>query len=159
MEAGQLGVWVTASSNVSGAVNASARLSRYDTLPSQVVVPAFLPLPLGSTFDSSTRTFSPGQPAWNALASAGASLGKVILTGTENRHSVYFAISGSQTALRVPVLSSGPGVDPAGETGVRLDVHGFDLGGAASGAELLTPAGPNLLSQAQYLNGFARYRP
>ena len=128
-------------------------------MPLAWVVPPWLELPYGSTYSASTRTFSPGQPAWNNLASAGAQLARVVITGTQGRQVVYFPLSGNQTAVRVPDSPMAPGLDPCNEAAARLEVVALDLSAGVTVEDALDLAGPNLSALGLNLDGYSRYAP
>ncbi len=162
LEAGSPGIWAIAAGLGTGAVNVegnvSARLTQGALLPTRVVIAPFLPLATGSTYSVTTRTFLPGQPAWNGLASAGAGLARVVLTGSANRHVIYLALEGSMTGLRVPESPAGAGADPAAQPTSSLDVVAVDLAGNLTAAGLMDLAGANLTLLPAHLDGYSRFR-
>ena len=160
LEVGLPGVWATAAAlgaGVPGTGNVSARLARSGSLPTRVVLPPFLPVPTGSSYDPSTRVFSPGQPGWNALASAGANVARLVLGGTDSRRVVYFALSGNQSSLYIPELPADVGPDAAA-TAATLDVTGLQLQSGMALDGLLDVQGSNLQHLSVLLEGYSRSR-
>ena len=160
VEAGLPGIWATAAALGAGAGNPgnlSARVTRGGTLPARVVLPPFLPVPEGSSYSASSRAFSPGQPRWNALGSAGATVGRVVLSGTDSRHVVWFALSGGQASLRVPEPPAGAGLDAASQA-AALEVTGFQLSGGVTLDGLVDLPGANLTRLSEWLQGYSRFR-
>jgi hypothetical protein len=161
VETGRPGVWVTAATFGGGGTaasgNLSARLSRGTSLPARVVLPPFLPIPEGASYNLFTRVFSPGQPGWNALASAGATVGRLTLTGTESRHLVYFGLEGGQTALTVPESPPGAAIDAASQS-TGLEITGFGLPVGMSWDSLLDLQGANLTQLPELLEAYSRFR-
>ncbi len=162
LEAGTPGIWSIAvrlgqggAVNVEG--NVSARLTQSAILPPRVVVAPFLPVATGSSWSINERSVLPGQPAWNNLASAGAGLARVVLTGTKDRHVIYFALDGSQSGLRIPDSPAGAATDPAAQPTSSLDVVALALMGT-SAAQALDLAGVNLTNLASRLDGYSRFR-
>jgi hypothetical protein len=140
VEAGLPGVWALAVQAANAQGSQAGRVLRAATLPTRAVLPPFLPLPTGAGFDPVTRLFTPGQPAWNAAASAGGHLARVDLTGSETRHRVYFGVTGAQTQVNLPPSPAAGGLDPAGEAGARLRVTVLVAGSAPQGAGPREPA-------------------
>ncbi|MBI3183893.1 MAG: hypothetical protein HYZ28_17285 [Myxococcales bacterium] len=163
VEIGEPGIWaLAASASQSGGLlgsrgTVSARLTRSPLLPAKVLIAPFLPAALGSSFSPSSRTLSPGQPAWNSVYSMGGELARVVLTGTQQRHQVYFVVQGSQTAVRVPDSPAAPGIDPAGQANARLEVVAMDLKAGVTAGEALTLAGPNLWNLSLAIDGYSRF--
>ncbi len=163
-EVSRPGIWAWAttltpgSSGFSVSANVSARITRADALPSRVVVAPFLPFAEASGYAPSSRVFSPAQPAWNALASAGAGLARLELTGTEGRHRVYFALTGAQTSVDVPEGPLAPGVDPAGEASVRAVVVGLELSAGVTLDDAFSLAGPALAKPSAPIDGYSRFQ-
>lgn len=157
------GIWALATSaasmgsNLGGSV--TARLTHTPVLPTRVVVKPFLPITARSSYSPLTRVFTPGQPDWNATSSAGAGLAKLVLSGTDERHVVYFEMSGSQTAVRVPEGPAGSAVDPAGQNAVTLQVVALELLSGTTATEAFTLRGPNLWQLSNYLDGYSRFQP
>lgn len=161
VQVGQRGVWVVGVSTAgatggltTASGNASGRLVRMDVLPAQVAVPPLLPLLQSSTFTPATRTVSPGQPAWNAAVSAGANLGRLVVTGATTRQVIYFPASGSQTQLRAPDPVAGA-PDPASEPGAQWTLSAVALDVPAD--MLLGLSGENLQQWLDHLTGYTRF--
>ncbi len=148
------GIWALAGSAQGSAT--SGRLTRGALLPTKVLVTPFLPVPANSSFAPATRTFNPGQPAWASVYSTGGELARVSVTGTQQRHTLYFSVQSSQTAVQVPPTPAGPGTDPTGQTGTRLEVVAVDLASGTDADELYSLRGPNLTSWAAFLDGYSR---
>jgi hypothetical protein len=164
LEAGQPGLLALATvltdpTNPGQPRHVSARLTRGPTLPLRVPVAPFLPLATESTYAADARTFSPGQPSWNALTSAGAEFARLVLTGSQQRHLVYFTPSGSQTTLQLPPGPSAVSADPADEVGVRLSVVVFDLAAGVTVEDAVDFAGVNLSTLSSGVDGYSRYQP
>ncbi|MBL8950149.1 MAG: hypothetical protein JNK82_05195 [Myxococcaceae bacterium] len=156
LELGQPGVLVLAVSNNGSA--ASARVTRGETLAPRTLVAPLLPVPRECSYAPATRTFTAGQPAWASVYSSGAQLARVGITGTERRHTIYFTISGTQTAVPLPALPSGPGSDPTRQGEARIDVVTMDLtSDLGSVDDAFTLAGPNLGALERMLDGYARF--
>jgi hypothetical protein len=153
LESGQPGVWVLAL-NAAG-TSFSSRLTFASALPTSVRMAALLPAPLGASYSPSTRTFTPG-PSWPAIAGAGAELARVSLTGSEVRHTLYFALAGGQSAVPWPLSPAVPGVDPATEGSASLETVAIDL--MSTTAEgLFDFSGLNLGSWATAIDGYSRF--
>ena len=115
------GIWALGGNNAGNSY--SGRLTRGTTLPVKVLVAPFLPVPTNPSYQVAGRTFAPGQPQWSSVYSSGGELARVGLTGSEQRHVLYFAIGSGQTTIAVPPTPSGPGADP------RFAGNGEDGGG------------------------------
>ncbi|KFA92304.1 hypothetical protein Q664_16345 [Archangium violaceum Cb vi76] len=156
-EAGTPGVWAFAASATSGA-SVSGSIVRAASLPTRVSVPTFLPLPTAA-YTSASRTLTPSVTSWNALAGAGAGLARVTLTGAQGRHVVFFALVSGGAAIRVPDSPTGASADPAGETGVSLEIAALRLAPGVSAEGLLDTPGVNLLQFPVVLDAYSRSRP
>src|SRR6185295_737795 len=96
-EAGRPGLWAFATSALpGGGRRTTARLLLADALPVSADLGPLLPLPAGMSVDPAARTVSVGQPAWDAVAAAGASLGRAVLRSAQGRHVVYFEVTSGQ---------------------------------------------------------------
>jgi hypothetical protein len=153
LEAGVPGYWAMGVS----ATRVTGRLARVSPLPRRAVVPPFLPFAEHSTFDHTTRTFSPGQPEWNAAASAGAEMARVEVVGSRNRYRIYFPLSGSQTEVRFPILPAGGGPDPADEETSTLRVTLLQFTGDVDANDVLSLGGFTLDRLPQMLDGYSRW--
>ncbi len=150
------GVWVLAASNNGN--SSSARVTRGPTLAPRTLVAQLLPVPRDCSYSPASRTFTAGQPAWASVYSTGGELARVSITSSQARHTIYFAISGTQTAVPLPRLPPGPGSDPtlAGES--RIDVVGIDLSSEIlSVDDAFTLSGANLGSLERFIDGYARF--
>lgn len=158
LELGQTGIWALAfgASNPGGL---TARLTRSAVLPTRALLPPFLPLPRDASYTPSTRTLSPGQPAWSSVYSSGADLARAVLTGTEGRHVVYFALAANQASIEVPVGPTVPGVDPATQTAAKLQLTALDLSSVVTAEEIFTLGGANLWGLQLHLDGYSRVEP
>jgi hypothetical protein len=156
-EVGSPGVWVLATSATSGA-SVSGSIVRGPTLPTRVSVPAFLPIP-AATYTPVDRTFTPSTASWSALAGAGAGLARVTLTGSQDRHVVFFALAPGGGTLRIPDSPVGAMTDPASQTGVSLEVAAMRLAGGLSAEGMLEAPGVNLLHLPVALDAYSRSRP
>src|SRR6185436_6236458 len=144
-EAGRPGVWPFATSALPGGQRrTTARLVQADALPASVDLGPLLPLPAGMSADAASRTVALGQPAWDAVAAAGAGLGRAVLRSAQGRHVVYFAVAAGQAALRVPDAPTGLTGDPASDPASTLELQAIELAGGASALEALDLHGPNL---------------
>jgi hypothetical protein len=151
------GVWAFATSATSGA-SVSGHIVRGPTLPTRVSLPEFLPVPTAS-YTPASRTFTPSAESWSALAGKGVGLVRVTLTGARGRHVVFLALEASGAALQVPDSPAGADTDPAGQTGVGLEVAALRLSEGRSAEELLDAPGVNLLQLPLTLDGYSRSRP
>ena len=122
-----------------------------------MLVAPFLPVPLNGSYAPSTRTFNPGQPEWSSVYSTGADLARVSITGSQNRHTLYFAIGPSQTSVAVPPTPSGPGTDPTTQADVKLDIVAMDLSSQVTVDDLFTLRGKNLTTLTFVLDGYSRW--
>lgn len=138
--------------------NATARLSRDGRLPTRVTLPPFLPLASGSSYTPATRTLTTAQPQWNAVVSAGASLGRVDITGSKARHVVWFPAASSQTALQVPLPAPTlRPVDPASEPARTVEIIAIALQGGGGAEDAFALSGANLSSLHLLLSGYSRF--
>lgn len=156
-EVGTPGVWALATSALSGA-SVSGHIVRGSPLPPRVSVPPFLPLPTAS-YTPAERTVTPSPESWSALAGAGAGLVRVTLTGPQGRHVVFFALDANGGPLRVPDAPAGAGADPAGLTGVSLEVAAMRFSEGLSFEGMLDAPGVNLLQLPGVLDAYSRSRP
>jgi hypothetical protein len=156
-EAGRPGLWAFATSAVPGGQRrTTGRLVQADALPVSADLGPLLPLPAGMSADAASRTVALGQPAWDAVAAAGANLGRAVLRSAQGRHVVYFAIAPGQATLRVPDGPSGLVGDPAGDPSSRLELQAIELAGGASALEALDLQGPNLSELPALVSRYAR---
>lgn len=149
------GVWALAG-NAAG-TSTSGRLTRGATMPPKVLVAPFLTVAAGSTLAPATRTFNPGQPNWASVYSSGGELARVSVTGTEQRHVLYFAVQAAQTAVPVPPTPPGPGADPTGQSGATLEVVACDFAPGVGADDVLTLRGVNLSTAVTALEGYSRF--
>lgn len=154
LEVATPGVWVLAGNAAGTAL--SSRVAHGPLLPAKVQLAPFLPAPGAGSHAAGTRTFSPSQPEWSNAFSSGGELVRVSLTGSQGRHAVYVEMEAQQTALVVPSSPSGPGVDPAGEANVRVEVVVYDLAQSTSAADAFTLHGVRLDSLPLSLEGYAK---
>ncbi|MBL8918492.1 MAG: hypothetical protein JNJ54_06495 [Myxococcaceae bacterium] len=155
IESSSPGLWTVALSTRSSAETARLALPGA-TLPTKLAVQPFLPLPAVGTFAPLTRTWTPGQPEWGSLYSTGAEVGRLSLTGSDVRHTVYFPITVGQTSVVVPRAPAGPGRDPAGELEGKLEIVGVDLASSTGWDELISFPGVNLSSWNLVMDGYSR---
>ncbi len=155
LEVAQPGLWSIAT-NAQG-TGLTARLSKHPVLPSRIVVNPFLPWPSGDSYSPETRTFSPGQPTWSSMYSSGAELARVSITGTEQRHVIYFAMSGAQTSVALPVSPPGPGADPTAQPMVALEVVTVDLSSGVVADGVWGFGGVNLSNWVTAIDGYSRF--
>jgi hypothetical protein len=156
-EGGTPGVWAFATSAASGA-SVSGSIVRAPTLPTRVSVPTFLPLPTAA-YTPASRTLTPSPASWSALATAGAGLVRVTLTGAQGRHVVFFALEAGGGVVQVPDSPAGANADPAGQTGASLEVVALRLSERLSAEGLLDAPGVNLLQLPVVLDAYSRSRP
>ncbi len=155
LEASSPGVWVLAANTAGTAY--SGRLTSSAVLPTSVQVAPLLPAPTGGSFSLANRAFNPGQPAWSSVYSSGGELARVSLTGTEVRHTIYFALGPNQTQVGWPTTPAGvPGQDPAAESGSTLEVVAVDLANGTTVEGVFDAAGQTLVSWSQSIDGYAR---
>ena len=156
-EAGRPGLWAFATSALpGGGRRTTARLLLADALPVSADLGPLLPLPAGMSVDPAARTVSVGQPAWDAVAAAGASLGRAVLRSAQGRHVVYFEVTSGQGAIRVPDAPSGLAGDPASDPAVGLELQAMELAGGVSAGDALDLRGPNLSELPALVSRYAR---
>ncbi len=156
VEISEPGVWALGT-NAAG-TGLSARLMRFaGGLPEKLSVAPLLPLPVNGSYQPSTRTFAPGQPTWSSVYSSGAEVARVTLTGTEQRHAVYFAINGAQTSVIVPASPAGPGIDPASQANASLEVVAIDLSNGIRFGTLFDMSGPRWSAWVMFIDGYSRF--
>jgi len=149
------GVWTIALSTRSTAE--SARVFRSTgAMPTRLTVQPFLPLPGVGAYTPTSRAYTPQQPQWASLYSTGAELGRLSLTGSQGRHTVYFPVTLGQTAVQVPAAPAGPGVDPGAESAVDLEICGVDLSSGTGFDELFSLASENLSNWNRVIDGYSR---
>lgn len=148
------GIWALAT-NAAGTAY-SGRLVTAAALPTSVTLPLFLPALAGATYSSSTRQFTAGQPSWSGVATAGAKLAQVGVTGTQVRHVIYFALSASQPSVTWPVAPAGPGVDPATEATASLEVVALALHDSSSADDVFSASGANLSTLCTAVDAYSR---
>jgi hypothetical protein len=138
--------------------SSSARITQAPVLAARTLVAPFLPVPEGSTYSGATRIFSPGQPQWASVYSTGGQLARVSISGTQTRHTIYFAVQGTQTAIALPPMPIGPGKDPTTEAQPTLDVVTIDLvTQVPSVDDAFTLSGANLGTLERIVDGYSRY--
>ncbi|MBK7860685.1 MAG: Ig-like domain-containing protein [Archangiaceae bacterium] len=151
------GVWVLGASNDGN--SSSARVTRGPTLAPRTLVAPLLPVPRNCSYSAATHAFTAGQPEWSSVYSSGGELARVSITGTQSRHTIYFAMQSGQTAVPVPSLPAGPGLDPTLQADPRLEVVTVDLSSQVGSVDdTFTLAGPNLGSLEQVIDGYARFK-
>ena len=106
--------------------------------------------------DAASRMVTLGQPAWDAVAAAGAGLGRAVLRSAQGRHVVYFEIAPGQAALRVPDAPSGLAGDPASDPASTLELQAIELSGGATALEALDLRGPNLSELPALVSRYVR---
>ncbi len=150
------GVWVLAASNDGN--SSSARVTRTPTLAPKTMVAQLLPVPQDCSYSPAMRTFTAGQPEWSSVYSTGGELARVSITGSEQRHTIYFAMQSGQTAVPLPPMPAGPGSDPTRQSEIRIDVVTIDLAaGVNSVDEAFTLAGPDLGGLEHLIDGYSRF--
>lgn len=149
------GIWALAGNNAGTAY--SGRLTRGPTLPSKVLMAPFLPVPANPSYQPAGRTFAPGQPQWSSVYSTGGELARVSLTGSQQRHVLYFAVASGQTSIVVPAAPSGPGTDPATQGTVKLEVVAVDLTSGTTADDVLGFKGVNLSTWVSAIDGYSRF--
>ncbi len=149
------GIWALGGSNAGNAY--SGRLTRGSTLPVKVLVAPFLPVPSNPSYQVAGRSFAPGQPQWSSVYSSGGELARVSLTGSEQRHVLYFAIASGQTTVVVPAAPAGPGADPASQGAVKIEVVAVDLANGTTSDEVFNFPGVNLSSWVTAIDGYSRF--
>ena len=149
------GIWALGGNNAGTAF--SGRLTRGPTLPAKVLLAPFLPVPSNPSYQVAGRPFAPGQPQWASVYSSGGELARVSLTGTQQRHVLYFALAAAQTSIALPPTPSGPGADPALQASPRLEVIAVDLANGTPVEEIFTLRGINLSSWIAAIDGYSRF--
>jgi hypothetical protein len=155
IEASTPGIWALAVN--AGGDQSSGRLLLAPTLPISVNVPGFLPVPSGAAWNPQTRALVPQQPEWSNTYAAGGDLVRASITGSQVRHTVYFAMAAAQTNLALPPLPPGPGVDPTSEAGTQLELVSYELSAAVSVDDALSLPGTNLLNLLPRVLGYSRW--
>lgn len=156
-EVGRPGLWAFATSAApGGGRRTTARLLLADALPVSADLGPLLPLPAGMSADAASRTVSVGQPAWDAVAAAGASLGRAVLRSAQGRHVVYFAVASGQAAIRVPDAPAGLTGDPASDPAAALELQAIELSGGVSALDALDLRGPNLSELPALVSRYSR---
>jgi hypothetical protein len=149
------GIWALGGNNAGNSY--SGRLTRGPTLPVKVLVAPFLPVPGNPSYQVAGRSFAPGQPQWSSVYSSGGELARVSLTGSQQRHVLYFAIASAQTTITVPAAPTGPGTDPASQGTVKMEVVAVDLANGTSVEDVFTLKGVNLSSWVTAIDGYSRF--
>jgi hypothetical protein len=150
------GIWVLATSN--SGTSSSARVTRSPTLAPRTLVAPLLPVPQNASYSASTRTFTAGQPDWSSVFSSGGELARVSIIGSQSQHTIYFAMQAGQTAVPLPALPMGAGIDPTLQADVHLDVVTLELSAAVLTVDdAFTLAGANLGALEQTLDGYSRF--
>jgi hypothetical protein len=155
VEASSPGIWALAAN--AGGDQSSGRLLTGPTLPISVNVPSFLPVPSGAAWSAQTKALVPQQPEWSNTYSAGGDLVRASVTGSDVRHTLYFAMAAATTSVAVPPVPTGPGIDPTGESGTQLEVVSYDLSAAVSVDDALSLAGDNLSNLLPRILGYSRW--
>lgn len=163
-EAGEPGVFALAVQSATQASGArtpvSGRLTRGPRLPPSVALAPFLPLASGSSYESASRTLVTAQPQWNSLAAAGASLGRLTLTGASTVHVIWFPLSASQTAVSVPEVVAGLAAqDPAAEALSAQEIVVVALASGVSAESGFDTPGERLDRLSTYLAAYSRFIP
>ena len=149
------GIWALGGNTNGNAY--SGRLTRGTSLPVKVLVAPFLPVPTNPSYQPAGRSFAPGQPEWSSVYSSGGELARVSLTGSQQRHVLYFAIASGQTTIGVPPAPAGPGADPASQGSVKLEVVAVDLANGTTVEDVFTLPGVNLSTWISGIDGYSRF--
>jgi hypothetical protein len=157
IEIGTPGIWAFAIQAAQSRGDTTGRLVRGSPLPTQVVVPPFLPRPTG-TYSAALRTFTPSTGSWTALAQAGAELARVTFTGPRSRHVVLLPLVEGQPSLRFPDSPPGLEEDPAGQESATGEIVAMDLSAPNTLDGLLDVGGANLMGLSLYLDAYSRAR-
>ncbi|HYI01140.1 hypothetical protein [Hyalangium sp.] len=157
VELGTPGLWVFATRIAEARGDTTGRLIRGSSLPTQVVVPPFLPMPAAS-YAVAQRTFTPSAARWTALAQAGAELARITLTGARSRHVVLLPLVQGQPPLRLPDAPLGVEEDPASQESATAEIVAMDLSAPTTSEDLLDVGGANLLGLTLYLDAYSRAR-
>jgi hypothetical protein len=156
-EAGRPGLWIFATSALPGGQRrTTAQLVQGDVLPVSATLGPLLPLPAGMSLDAAARRIALGQPAWDAVAGAGASLGRAVIRSGRERHVVYFAIAAGAASLRVPDPPAGAPGDPAGDPASTLELQAMELTAGVSVTGALDLEAPNLGDLPSLVSRYAR---
>jgi hypothetical protein len=156
-EMGTPGIWAFATQAAAPRGDTTGRLVRGSPLPTQVVVPPFLPRPAG-TWSAAQRTFTPGMEAWTALARAGAELARITFTGPRSRHVVLLPLVEGQPPLRLPDSPPVNEEDPAVQESATGEIVAMDLSAPNTSEDLLEVGGANLAGLPLYLDAYSRAR-
>jgi hypothetical protein len=157
VELGTPGIWVFATRVAEARGDTSGRIVRGASLPTQVVVPPFLPMPAAS-YAAAQRTLTPAVEPWTALARAGAELARVTITGARSRHVVLLPLVEGQPPLRLPDSPPGAGEDPANQESATGEIVTMDLSAGTTLEEALTLGGVNLMGLPLFLDAYSRAR-
>lgn len=153
LEVAQPGIWALAADASGSAV--TARLIRADPLPAQVNVRPFLPTPADASYLPGTRQLSCGQPTWSSVIQTGGELARASVTGSEGRHTVYFATHGNPGLLTWPA-SFGPGQDPTTEATFGLELVAVDLTDGVTVDQVFSTGGVTLATWSEAIDGYSR---
>ncbi|MFO0596046.1 MAG: carboxypeptidase-like regulatory domain-containing protein [Myxococcaceae bacterium] len=155
LEIAQPGLWVLAA-NARGDTF-SGRLLRTPVLGTRVLVTPFLPAPADTSYAPGSRTFNPGQPAWNSVYSTGGEFARASLTGSDTRHTIYFAMSNGQASVPWPTVPTAPGQDPAAQPNSTLELVAVDLVTGVSIDSVVATGGVTLATWSEVIDGYARF--
>lgn len=155
LETAPSAVWTVALSTRSTAE--TGRVLRLPAvMPLKVAAQPFLPLAAPGTYAPSTRTWTPGAAEWASLYTSGAEVGRVGLTGSTVRHTMYFPVTLGQTSVSLPSAPMGPGSDPGQESMVDLEVVAVDLADVFPWDEVTSFEGVNLGAWNAVIDGYSR---
>jgi len=155
VEIGTPGVWVFATRMAEARGDTTGRIVRGSPLPTQVVIPPFLPMP-AATYSVAQRTFTPSTSQWTALAQAGAELARITLTGARSRHVVLLPLVPGQPPLRLPDSPLGNTEDPAIQESAIGEIVAMDLSAPTTPEDVLDVGGANLLGLTLHLDAYSR---
>jgi hypothetical protein len=157
VEIGTPGIWAFATRAAEARGDTTGRLVRHSSLPTQVLIPPFLPMPAG-TYSAAQRTFTPGAESWTALSRAGAELARITFTGPRSRHVVLLPLMEGQPSLHLPDSPPGIEEDPSSQESATGEIISMDLSAPTTFDELLAVGGANLMALSLHLDAYSRAR-
>ncbi|HVG57260.1 MAG TPA: hypothetical protein VNA24_01805 [Hyalangium sp.] len=157
VEIGTPGIWAFATRAAEARGDTTGRLVRHSSLPTQVVVPPFLPMPAG-TYSVAQRTFTPGAESWTALSRAGAELARITFTGPRSRHVVLLPLLQGQPSLRLPDPPPGIEEDPSNQESATGEIVSMDLSAPTTWDDLMAVGGATLMDLSLHLDAYSRAR-
>ncbi|WP_224370002.1 Ig-like domain-containing protein [Hyalangium versicolor] len=157
VESATPGIWVFATRIAESRGDTTARLVRASSLPTRVVLPAFLPLP-AATYSAAQRLLTPSAESWTALSRAGAELARITVTGARSRHVILLSIPEGYLPRRLPDSPLPSMEDPFNQESATGEIVAMDLSVPTAQEDILDLPGANLLGLTIYLDAYSRAR-